>query len=174
MSSWRDYAFFEYLRPPPAPYVAPLCGEDATAVAAIHGDAFAHGWDVLEFQALIADRAVLADGLFVGRARRLVGIALSRTVLDEAEILTVALARSARRRGWSRLLLGPHLDALALKGIRTVFLEVEEDNLAAIRLYERAGFRAFGRREAYYRRPDGAAAAAVTMRFALAGEGKVA
>ncbi len=140
--------WLDYLKAPPPPHVAPLGAERAREVAEIHGGSFARGWDALEFQSLLADRTVRADGLMVGRADRLVGIALSRVVLDEAEILTIALAKSARRRGWSRLLLRTHLDGLAMAGVKSVFLEVEEDNLPALRLYRGAGFREIGRREA--------------------------
>ena len=47
---------------------------------------------------------------------------------------------------------------------RAVFLEVEEDNVAARRLYARRHFREVGRRNAYYRRPEGAARALVLRR----------
>jgi ribosomal-protein-alanine N-acetyltransferase len=40
------------------------------------------------------------------------------------------------------------------QGIRRVFLEVRESNLAAIKLYEKAGFASTGKRKAYYRDPD--------------------
>ena len=43
-----------------------------------------------------------------------------------------------------------HLGHLAGRGVRTVFLEVEENNQPACRLYQRAGFQVVGRRENYY------------------------
>ncbi len=160
-------SLFSFLRRDGPPHVEPLATSDAGEAAAIHAAGFARGWDLMDMQAMIADRAIRADGLFVGTGRRLTGILLSRTVLDEAEILTVALAPSARGRGWSGLLLREHLAGLAAAGIRTVFLEVEEDNAPAIALYRRHGFTPIGRREAYYPRPGGRHAAALTMRRAL-------
>ena len=57
---------------------------------------------------------------------------------DEAEILSIAVAASHRGRGLSRDLLLTHLGHLAGRGVRAVFLEVEENNQPARRLYERA------------------------------------
>jgi ribosomal-protein-alanine N-acetyltransferase len=57
-----------------------------------------------------------------------------------------------------------HLGHLAGRGVRTVFLEVEENNQAARRLYDGAGFAVTGRRERYYRQRGGEQLNAVLMR----------
>ena len=80
----------------------------------------------------------------------LVGFILSRLVLDEAEILSVAVASARRGRGLARQLLDTNLRRLAARGTRSVFLEVDEANMPARRLYRGAGFRDVGRRESYY------------------------
>jgi ribosomal-protein-alanine N-acetyltransferase len=85
-------------------------------------------------------------------------------VAGEAEILSIAVNASYRGRGLSRNLLLTHLGHLAGRGVRTVFLEVEENNQPARRLYERAGFGIAGRRERYYRQPDGEQLNALLMR----------
>ena len=46
-------------------------------------------------------------------------------------------------------------------GARRLFLEVAQDNAAALALYTAAGFIQVGRRPGYYSRPDGSAAALV-------------
>jgi ribosomal-protein-alanine N-acetyltransferase len=63
--------------------------------------------------------------------RSLIGFILSRLVAGEAEILSVAIARGWRGRGFSRPLLDLHLRRLAGLGARTVFLEVDEKNAPA-------------------------------------------
>jgi ribosomal-protein-alanine N-acetyltransferase len=88
-------------------------------------------------------------------------------VLDEAEILTIALAPEARGHGHAGALLSRHLDALSRRGVRQVHLEVEEGNVPAIALYRRHGFRETGRRTGYYRKTDGARASALTMALDL-------
>jgi [ribosomal protein S18]-alanine N-acetyltransferase len=74
------------------------------------------------------------------------------------------VAESHRGRGLSGNLLLTHLGHLAGKGIRTVFLEVEENNQPARRLYRSAGFSVVGRRESYYRQSGGEALDALLMR----------
>jgi [ribosomal protein S18]-alanine N-acetyltransferase len=57
-----------------------------------------------------------------------------------------------------------HLRRLAGYGVATVFLEVDERNEPARRLYAGFGFAEVGRRESYYAEADGAAAALVLRR----------
>jgi ribosomal-protein-alanine N-acetyltransferase len=61
-------------------------------------------------------------------------------------------------------LIARHLARLAACGVRNVFLEVDEGNEPAIRLYTHAGFERVGRRPAYYERPEGTAAALILRR----------
>ena len=88
---------------------------------------------------------------------------MSRRAADEAEILSVAVARAWRGRGLARRLLDLHLRRLAGLGLRAVFLEVDEDNVPARRLYARAGFREVGRRPGYYRAGPRQSAAALVL-----------
>ncbi len=154
-------------RAPTMTYAAALTSDHAPDVAEIHAAAFARPWDADEFERLLADRAVTADGLFPSGSDVPCGFALSRRVLDEAEILTVAIAPEARGRGHARALLLRHLDELARAGVRLVHLEVEEGNAPAIALYRRLGFQEIGRRPGYYARPDGTRRAAITMSLKL-------
>ena len=96
------------------------------------------------------------------------GFAISRLAADEAEILTIAVDSAWRGRGVGRDLMREHLSRATLSGARAMFLEVDQDNAAAIALYTRFGFLKVGRREGYYRRPDGKSATALVMRKDLA------
>ena len=147
--------------------IAPLGSEHASALAAIHATAFNRPWSAIEFERLLADRAVLADGLFFGPDDEPAGFALSRVVIDEAEILTIAVAAPARGKGRSRLLLAQHLEGLLMAGARKVHLEVDEGNEPALRLYRGLGFAETGKRPSYYSRSDGGRTAALTMSRAL-------
>lgn len=135
---------------------------DAPRLAQLHAASFHRGWGEDEFEAMLTERNTLVHRLRLGR--KLVGFAVSRMAADEAEILSIAIAPTHRGRGLSRSLLLTHLRHLAGRGIKTVFLEVEENNLPARRLYESSGFTQTGRRARYYRQPDGAQLDALMMR----------
>ncbi|MDF3061903.1 MAG: family N-acetyltransferase [Microvirga sp.] len=141
-----------------------LATSHAARLAEIHAEAFTRPWDAMEFERSLTERNIYADGLFLDRSAEPAGFILSRRAIDEAEILSVALAPEARGRGHSGALLDRHLQSLAQAGVRSVFLEVEEGNRPALALYRRRGFREIGRRQGYYARPDGTRASAITMR----------
>jgi [ribosomal protein S18]-alanine N-acetyltransferase len=126
---------------------------DAATLALLHAASFNRGWSEQEFEQLLTDRNVIADRAASGRSN--IGFILSRRAADEAEILSVAVARAWQGRGLARRLLDLHLRRLAGLGLRAVFLEVDEENEPARRLYARAGFREVGRRPGYY--PQGSA-----------------
>jgi ribosomal-protein-alanine N-acetyltransferase len=132
---------------------------DASAMAAVHGASFRRGWGEDEIRRLLLERNVVAQRITAGG--KLIGFILSRLAAGEAEILSVAIAPGWRGRGISRQLLDVHLRRLAGIGVRTVFLEVGEQNAPACRLYRRAGFQEVGRRQGYY---DGGATALVLRR----------
>jgi ribosomal-protein-alanine N-acetyltransferase len=142
--------------------VEPASLRDAPILAQLHGASFHRGWGEGEFEIMLSERNTLVHRLRQGR--KTVGFAVSRLAADEAEILSIAIAAGQRGRGLSRNFLLTHLGHLAGRGVRTVFLEVEENNQPARRLYERAGFKTVGRRERYYPQPGGEHLNAVLMR----------
>ena len=145
-----------------AAVVEPATPRDAAKLAEIHGESFHRGWGEGEFESMLTERNTLVHRLRLGR--KIIGFAVSRMAADEAEILSNAVAANQRGRGLSRDLLLTHLGHLAGRGVRKVFLEVEENNQPARRLYERAGFGIAGRRERYYQQPGGEQLNALLMR----------
>ena len=142
--------------------VEPASARDAARLAELHGASFARGWGEGEFEDMMSQHNTLVHRLRQGR--RTIGFAVSRMGADEAEILSIAVDTACRGRGLSRNLLLTHLGHLAGRGVRTVFLEVEENNEPARGLYARAGFAVVGRRERYYKQPDGEQLNALLMR----------
>ena len=132
----------------PAPAFSEARERDAAAIAALHAASFRRGWGEDEVQRLLIDRAVVAHRVTIGHT--LSGFILSRLAMDEAEILSIAVAPARRGRGLARRLLELHLRRLAGLGAGAVFLEVGERNVPACRLYKRARFRQVGRRQGYY------------------------
>jgi ribosomal-protein-alanine N-acetyltransferase len=144
------------------PSLKPAQLRDAAALAALHAASFNRGWSEQEFEQLLTDRNVMADRAANGRTR--VGFILSRRAADEAEILSVAVAQRQRGRGLARRLLDLHLRRLAGLGLRAVFLEVDESNTPARRLYARAGFSEVGRRPGYYSQGGAKPTSALVLR----------
>jgi ribosomal-protein-alanine N-acetyltransferase len=130
------------------------------ALAALHRRAFTTPppWDAATFGGFLGDP--LAFLLVEADA----GFVLGRAVAGEAELLTLAVAPEARRRGLGRKLVARFLYQARLRGAATAFLEVAEDNGPAQALYRRAGFAESGRRRGYYRRPDGSRLDALVLR----------
>lgn len=155
---------------------------DPEVLAALHARCFVspRPWSAAEFAALLSDPAVflcsVGGGLRAPRAPAArppagyldqtegQGFILGRVVLDEAELLTVAVAPEARRRGLGRYLLAAFEAAAVARGAARAFLEVAEDNVGALALYSGAGWGRVGWRAGYYARPGGAVAALVMAR----------
>lgn len=148
------------------PVLSEASARDAAAIAPLHAVSFRRGWSEHEIEEQLVDRQVIAHRAMIGN--KLIGFVMSRLVEDEAEILSIAVAGSRQRRGLARNLLNLQLRRLAAFGARTVFLEVDEHNKPAMRLYDRAGFHEISRRANYYPVPGGKPAAALVLRRDLA------
>jgi ribosomal-protein-alanine N-acetyltransferase len=74
-------------------------------------------------------------------------------VLDQADMMNIAVHPDYRRQGIGRDLVLALSDALKEKGIRGLMLEVRASNAPAIALYEQLGFIQVGLRPNYYRNP---------------------
>jgi len=120
---------------------------DAPALSALHAEAFPRAWSAPEFAAFIADPAVL---VLVAEAGSPLGFLLARAVLDEAEILSFAVAPGTRRRGLGRRLMEAALAELRARGVARVLLEVNATNGPARALYAGLGFTRVSERPAYY------------------------
>jgi ribosomal-protein-alanine N-acetyltransferase len=92
-----------------------------------------------------------------------VGFSLMRTVADEAELLLIAVAPSARRRGVGQALLDDFTARAVADGADKLHLEVRDGN-PAIKMYSAAGFAIAGRRVDYYHGADGGHHDALTLR----------
>src|SRR5215510_9992279 len=144
------------------PMVEPATLRDAARLAQLHGASFHRGWGEGEFDVMLRERNTLVNRLLLGR--KVIGFAVSRMAADEAEILSIAVDAAYRGKGLSKNLLMTHLGHLAGFGVRHIFLEVEENNAPARKLYERTGFGVVGRRERYYQQPGGEQLNALLMR----------
>ncbi len=79
-----------------------------------------------------------------------VGFTLSRSMLDEEELLLFAISPEFRSRGFGRKLLEHCIEQARLRKVQRMFLEMRKDNPAGV-LYAAMGFRVVGVRPQYYR-----------------------
>ena len=155
---------FSIFRRNPAIEFEPLQSSLAHDCAVLHAKAFAHPWSYSEIESLSTSENVTADAALLAGSGKLAGFAISRLAVDEAEILTIVVDAPFRGQGIGQRMLEFHLDVLRRKRIKIIFLEVDENNAAARRMYVRQGFAVVGRREAYYRDREGRTTAALVMR----------
>ena len=94
------------------------------------------------------------------------GFAVMRAVVDEAELLLLAVAPQWRGRSIGRALLDDCLAQARVRGIRSMHLEVRSTN-DAIALYTKAGFRHVNSRPGYYRGSNGQLHDALSYRIEL-------
>jgi len=130
--------------------------QDSEAIAQLLRESpEAAGWSERELRELHLLAGVRS---FVGeRGGILSGVVAGRQILDEAEILNLAVRPAARRQGEGRMLVLRLLEDFRKNGASRVFLEVRESNRGAIAFYEELGFRAVGTRRDYYQAPSEAA-----------------
>jgi len=135
---------------------------DLERVASIERASFSDPWSFETFSAALALRhlrfLVAEEGSGAGERGgsepRLVGYVVALVMADEGEIADLAVAPEARRRGVARVLLQRIAAELMESGVRALYLEVRESNVAARALYESLGFSQVGRRRGYYQLPS--------------------
>ena len=117
---------------------------DTESLAFVHATSFEDAWSADWIAKLMCQPGVFAfhDGAD--------GFVLVRVAGGEAEILTLAVAPAARRRGFGAGLVAAGAHHAAQMGAQALFLEVNEANEAAKSLYLRLGFEEVARRSGYY------------------------
>ncbi len=79
---------------------------------------------------------------------------VERNALD-GHVLTIDVSPSHQRKGVGLKLLREIEEIFVERNVKTCHLEVKEDNLKALRLYEKAGYKRTGRLKNYYGKADG-------------------
>jgi [ribosomal protein S18]-alanine N-acetyltransferase len=94
------------------------------------------------------------------------GFAMMRQVIDEAELMLLAVVPEMRGHGVGKALLQQSIATVTASGATSYFLEVRSDN-SAIEFYKQAGLQQVGVRRDYYRGGDGCRRDALTYRLCL-------
>ena len=95
----------------------------------------------------------LAFWLVATEGDRVAGYIGSQTVMNETDMMNVAVHPDYRRKGIAEALVNDLVENLKKMGSHCLTLEVRASNVPAITLYEKLGFSEIGRRKNYYRNP---------------------
>ncbi len=130
-----------------------MSNKDLAEVHDIEKRCFTTPWQVSSFDYEISNKDAILKVAIVNN--QLIGYVCIRSILDVTHVLDLAVTPEFRKMGFGSLLLMNALYELRrLKPETTsITLEVRESNIAAIRLYEKFGFREIGRRRGYYQKP---------------------
>jgi ribosomal-protein-alanine N-acetyltransferase len=122
--------------------------------------AFGEAWTAPQCSGLLP-----VPGVWLTLARagdEIIGFALARIIVDEAELLLLAVKKKWQRRGVGQQLLESFSATARRRGAERLHLEVRNGNLA-VKLYKQAGFSEVGRRRGYYSGRDGQVYDALTL-----------
>ncbi len=78
------------------------------------------------------------------------GFICFRNVGEESELLNVAIAPSHRGRGFGKKLMEFYIDFCRHSGVKKYYLEVNPENVSAVRLYQSFGYQPTGKRKKFY------------------------
>ena len=140
--------------------------DEAALLARLHMAGFGkRSWTEAAFASLLRDAHTYA--LLATLSDERAGFVLWRTMAEEAEILTLAVAPEWQRQGIAMVLLQSMKAELVPHEVKECWLEVGVRNNTARALYRKAGYVECGRRPGYYRCPDGTREDALLMRRKL-------
>jgi len=143
--------------------------EDLDQVMAVMGQAFGTEYGEAWTRSQLAGILPMAGvSLMLARdgSGGAIGFSLFRTVVDESELLLIAVIPEHHRRGVGRMLLDDFLDQARDDKVSRVHLEVRDGN-PAVAMYRDAGFSPVGRRRNYYHASNGERFDAITLAYQL-------
>ena len=125
------------------------------------GDRYGEAWTRSQCAGILPMKGVK---LMLARdgSGEVLGFALYRAIIDDSELLLLAVAPKAQRNGVGRRLLEKFIEQSRQQGAAKIHLEVRDGN-PAIQLYESAGFQQANRRKNYYRGRGGGQFDALTF-----------
>lgn len=148
--------------------IRPMTEADLDEVLALENASFPSPWSRDHFRSEIVSPLAFPK-VAVCRDGAMAGYICPVLVLDEGEILNVAVRPGLRGRGIGRLLVETVLDEFRQRGAAFVSLEVRPSNTVAVALYESCGFIRRGLRKAYYENGEDAILMECASRFGKEG-----
>lgn len=129
------------------------CGfDELKKIAEIESKCISDGWSLKAFEDWYDDKKTVVFAAVCNG--EMIGFANGSWVLDEGELLNIAVLESYRNNGIAGELFEKMERFFSEKGIKIIYLEVREKNQPALSFYEKHGFIKNGFRKNYYRNPD--------------------
>lgn len=124
---------------------------DVKEIAEIEKNCIPDGWSEKAFEEWLSGDGRILLGAFADG--RMIGFANGSWVIDEGELLNIAVLEEYRQHGTAALLYEQIEKEFSDNGVGTVYLEVREKNTPAIKFYQKNGFEQNGLRKNYYKNP---------------------
>ena len=131
--------------------IVPMTRQHVAQVAVLEKQCFSAPWSEASVAGEL-DNPLSVWLVCVDRGKVL-GYVGSQTVLEESDMMNIAVLPEARRAGIGERLILSLIELLKDRGSRSLALEVRASNTPAISLYKKLGFLQVGRRPNYYRGP---------------------
>lgn len=131
--------------------ISPMTAADLDRVLDIEQASFDDPWNRAGFEDCLDQPYALM--LTARRQDRVIGYCCLYHMLDEGEIINVAIAPEERGQGVGLQMLDVLLETGKARGITRFLLDVRLSNTAALRLYEKAGFMILARQKNFYQSP---------------------
>jgi len=125
--------------------------EDILQLAELEKLCFSDPWSISAFEYELKNP--LSVWLVAAEGDQVAGYVGSQTVIDESDMMNIAVAPAYRRQGIGEKLIDALILQLTERGSHSLTLEVRASNAPAIALYDKHGFTQVGRRPNYYRNP---------------------
>ncbi len=127
---------------------------DLPQVCEIGKQCFTTPWQLSSFEYELGNRDTILKVAVLNI--EIAGYVCIRSILDVTHVMDLAVVHKFRRIGIGSMLLRGALQELkrTRPDVRMITLEVRDSNIAAVKLYEKFGFREVGRRRNYYQKPN--------------------
>jgi [ribosomal protein S18]-alanine N-acetyltransferase len=126
--------------------------------------AFGEAWTKAQCMGMLS---LPGSNLLIARTDEVpIGFALTRAIVDESELLLIAVSKDAQGRGVGQTLIDTVIKDAKICNIGKLFLEVRDNN-PACSLYRKCGFSQVGTRKNYYRGVGGQLTDALTLHLII-------
>ncbi len=138
-------------KPMPDVFIERMQSKDLKQVMKIETEAFPDPWHVSFFKRQLHPRKKHMH-LYVARlSEKVIGYIVFYINFGEAHIMNIAVDKTYRRQGVAKYLFDYAFEIIKTNAAEVIFLEVADNNTAALQLYRQYGFEVYGKRKRYYR-----------------------